>query len=360
MKYLKIILLALLAIVGVSAFFLPSFDNLALAIIMFILGLVMVIKGGDVFVDGASTLAKALNIPTFIIGATIVSIATTLPETLVSCFAVAEGKVDMSVGNAIGSVTANTALIMAIAMLAMNIKAERKQFGFHILALIASTAALLVFSLSGKLSVAGCIVLAVIFVVFMVYSVGSGRKQSRIMKCASENNCCEGKEEADGNAEKGNIFLNIFLFIVGAAGMAGGSRFMVNYGSFIAGSLGVPEGVIGLTIVAVGTSLPELVTTITAIIKKESNLSIGNVIGANIIDVTMILPLCSAISGQLLPISTNSLYIDFPVCILATLIATVPLLIRQKAHKAQGAVLLTIYVGYMVFLILNSLNIIVI
>ncbi len=355
MKAIKYILLVLLAVVGVSAFFLPMFEGMFLAIVMFALGLVMVIKGGDVFVDGATSIAKALNIPTFIIGATIVSLATTLPETLVSCFAVAEGKVDMSIGNAIGSVTANTALIMAVAMLAMNITAKRKEYAFQIVTLIVSTLALLVFSLTGKLTVVGCIVLACILVAFMTYNVVSGKKQAKELKELAHE---DDDETNDGPADKKLLLYNIFLFIVGAAGMAGGSRFMVNYGSVIASSFGVSEGIIGLTIVAIGTSLPELVTTITAIVKKESSLSIGNVVGANIIDVTLILPLCSLISGQLLPINPSSLYIDFPVCILVTLIATVPILIRQKASKIQGGLLLTVYLSYLTVLILNELKVI--
>lgn len=353
MKYLKYTLFFLMAAVGVVAFFLPTFESLPIAILIFILGLVMVIKGGDVFVDGATSIAKALNIPTFIIGATIVSLATTLPETLVSVFAVSES-VDMAIGNAIGSVTANTALIMAVAMLAMNITAERKHFAIQIVMLIVSTLVLLLFSLTGYLTVVGCVILILILIAFIVYNIVSGKKQSRALKSLAH----EGEEEGK-KADKKLILFNIFLFIVGAAGMAGGSRFMVNYGSFIAGYFGVSEGIIGLTIVAIGTSLPELVTTITAIVKKESGLSIGNVIGANIIDITMILPLCSLISGQLLPISLNSLYIDFPICILVTLIATVPLLIRQKASKIQGGALLTVYLGYMAVLILHELQIIV-
>lgn len=354
MKYIKYGLFILMAAVGIAAFFLPTVESFIPAILIFILGLVMVIKGGDVFVDGAASIAKLLNIPTFIIGATIVSLATTLPETLVSCFAVAEGTVDMSIGNAIGSVTANTALIMAVAMLAMNITAERKNYAVQIAMLIFATLVLFLFSLSGQLTVIGCVILVLTLIAFIAYSIVSGKKRSKEFKSLAQ----EGEEEASGKADKKLIFFNIFLFIIGAAGMAGGSRFMVNYGSFIAGYMGVSDGIIGLTIVAIGTSLPELVTTISAIIKKESGLSIGNVIGANIIDITLILPLCTLISGGLLTVSPSSLYINFPVCILVTLIATLPLLIRQKASKLQGGVLLTVYVGYIAVLILNEIGII--
>ena len=352
---IKYVLLVLLAGVGVSAFFLPMFDGMFLAIVMFALGLVMVIKGGDVFVDGATSIAKALHIPTFIIGATIVSLATTLPETMVSCFAVKPDETQMAIGNAIGSVTANTAIIMAIAMLAMNITAKRKDYAFQIITLIVSTIVLLLFSLSGKLTIVGCIVLALILATFMTYNVVSGNKQAKELKELAK---ADGEKAEEEKVDKKFFLYNIFLFIVGAAGMAGGSRFMVNYGSAIATSMGVSEGIIGFTIVAIGTSLPELVTTITAIIKKESSLSIGNIVGANIIDITLILPLCSLVSGQLLTINATNIYLDFPVCILVTLIATLPILIRQKASKLQGGILITIYLAYLTVLILNELNVI--
>lgn len=312
--------------------------ELLIPCLLFAFGILLIVKGGDTFVDAASWIAKAMNIPTFIIGATIVSLATTMPEMIVSVIAAAEGKTDMAVGNAVGSVTANTALIMATAMLAMHIVCRRKEYWKQILLLIGAASLLLVSCLSGSLDQRGSIVLAVIFVLFMVQNVLSA-KQSSMGQARQE------------NVDKSQLAKNILLFLVGAAAIVVGSRLMVSNGSIIAAWFGVPERVIAVTLIAVGTSLPELVTTITAIIKKESALSVGNIIGANIIDLSLILPLCSLASGKALPVAAQSIALDLPVCLLATLIATVPLLIAQKARAWQGVVLLGLYAGYLVLVI---------
>lgn len=346
---MKYVILGLLFALGVAAWTLPMFSVLPVAIILFIVGLLMIIKGGDVFVDGASNIAKSLKIPSFIIGATIVSLATTLPELLVSVLACAEGTVDMSVGNAVGSVTANTAMILAISMVSIPIICKRETNLVPMLMLIAATVTLCVGCLSGSLSVVASVILAVILVSFMTFNVVTGKKQSR-----------ELKVEDDAPVDKKDLFKNILLFIVGAFALAGGSHFMVDYGKFIASYLGVSDLIISLTIIAIGTSLPELVTAITSIVKKEANLSVGNIVGANIIDITLILPLCSLIAGKQLPINMRSVYIDIPACLAVTLVAIVPLLIRQKTSRAHGITLLTLYAAYVAIVILCEVGVIVI
>ena len=140
-------------------------------------------------------------------------------------------------------------------------------------------------------------------------------------------------------------------FLLGAAAIVGGSQLLVNAGSDLALWLGVPERVIAVTLVAVGTSLPELVTTLTAIAKKQDSLSVGNVIGANIIDLTLILPLCALISGGTLPVSAQSLAVDFPACMVTLLVGLVPLLLRQKGARLQGIAMLALYAGYLTLVI---------
>ena len=345
---MKTVILILLLAFGVLAWALPTYEILAVAIILFIVGLAMIIKGGDVFVDGAVNIAKALKIPTFIIGATIVSLATTLPEMLVSVFAAAEGAVDMSVGNAVGSVTANTAMILAISMVASTIICDRKNNLLPILLLILATATVTIGCLGGSLNVIASIALAVIFVVFMVNNALMAKRQGK-----------ELKSEDDQPVDKKHLLKNVLFFVIGTFALAGGSRFLVNYGSYIAGYFGVSELIISVTIIAIGTSLPELVTTITALVKKETNLSVGNIIGANVIDITLILPICSLISGQQLPINTRSVFIDLPVCFVISLVAFLPLLFRQKSSKFQGIAMLTAYVAYIVVLVLCEVGVIV-
>lgn len=306
-------------------------------LLLFVVGLVLIVKGGDLFVDAAGWIAEVSGIPKFIVGATIVSLATTMPEMIVSIMAAAEGKVDMAVGNAVGSVTANTALIFAVAMLFMSIKLTRRQYLTKSLLLLASSTVVLLASLTGQFQFWGTIVLFLLFFVFIFENV----KQAKLEMQDSKKPEYSGKE----------LVKNIVMFVLGAAGIVIGSRLLVNSGSAIAAYLGVPESIIAVTLVAVGTSLPELVTTITSIIKKQSSLSAGNIIGANIIDLCLILPLCDLVSAEKLPISHQSIVLDMPACLLVVVMCIVPLLLRQKSSKVQGAALLAVYIGYLVVLI---------
>ena len=306
-------------------------------LLLFVIGLVLIVKGGDLFVDAASWIAEVSGIPKFIVGATIVSLATTLPEMIVSVMAAVEGKVDMAVGNAVGSVTANTALIFAIAVLFMTVELTRRQYLTKSVILIASSAVVLLASLTGQFQFWGTIVLFLLFFAFIFENV----KQAKLEMHDAEKPEFSGKELAK----------NIAMFVFGAAGIVVGSRLLVDSGSAIAVYLGVPESIIAVTLVAVGTSLPELVTTITSIIKKQSSLSAGNIIGANIIDLCLILPLCDLVSAEKLPISHQSIVLDMPACLLVVVTCVLPMLLRQKSSKVQGAVLLVLYMGYLIVLI---------
>jgi cation:H+ antiporter len=310
-------------------------------ILIFLIGLVLIVKGGDAFVDAASWIAEVSGIPQFIIGATIVSLATTLPEMLVSCFAASAGSVDMAVGNAVGSVTANTGLILAIALMCMPGPAARSAYLVKSLLLIGTVSTLLIFSRGGRLSPVGSILLVALFVVFLIENVHSA-KTGRAAASDVEKPATDKK----------TIARNVLMFVLGAAGIVAGAQLLVNSAKEIATRLNVPEIVIAVTIVAVGTSLPELVTTITAIAKKQASLSAGNVIGANIIDTALILPICSAISGQALPINAQSLSLDIPVCLAVVLIALVPTLITQKFRRWQGVAMLAVYLGYLALVVL--------
>ena len=169
------------------------------------------------------------------------------------------------------------------------------------------------------------------------------------------------KSAADDTVDTHNkqeIPVKVILFLLGTASIVFGAEFLVSSAKTIASGIGISETIIGFTVIALGTSLPELVTTLTAIRKKESSLSVGNVIGANIIDTTLILPLCAVINGQALPVERINLIFDFPVCITACAVAVIPTVIQGKFKKWQGYVLLTIYALYMLFLILNEFGIV--
>jgi cation:H+ antiporter len=218
-------------------------------------------------------------------------------------------------------------------MIFMVVTISRRDYLRPCLLLIAASALLWIGSVTGSLKIWASLLLAVIFVVFMSQNVRQARTHM---------------ESADREpVEKGQTGKNILLFLVGAAGIVLGSECLVNGGSAIAAALGVPERVIAVTMVAIGTSLPELVTTLTSIRKKESSLSVGNIIGANIIDLTLILPICSLVSGKELPVAAASIRYDLPACLLVTLVALVPMLWKEKASKAQGILLLVIYAVYL-------------
>lgn len=303
-------------------------------IALFAVGLVLIIKGGDFFVDAAGWMAKVSGIPQFIVGATIVSFATTLPELIVSCIGAARGTNALAIGNAVGSVTANTGLIMAISVVCIPMAVKRSQYLAKSLLLLAATAILYIASFGEGFSLWGSILLLIIFVVSMVESVMSGKKEA----VATEK----------PPVTKKDIPVNIAKFILGAAGIVFGAEFLVDSATEIAVISGISQAVISATIVAIGTSLPELVTTITAVVKKQTSLSVGNIIGANLIDITVILPICSFISAGGLVSCAQNLYLDIPVCLGLLFIALLPMLIRGKFFKAQGVVLLVLYIAYIV------------
>lgn len=307
-------------------------------VLLFAAGLVCIIKGGDLFVDAAGWIAEASGIPKFIIGATIVSFATTLPEMLVSVFAALEGNADIAVGNAVGSVTANTGLIMCLSLVCMTCLMERRQFGVKACLLLAAILSLFGFTRDGRLSVAEGLLVLVIFAGFLAESLISARReQGTERKAEGERPAVSGKTVAG----------NIVKFVLGAAGIVLGAQLLIDNGSAIASLLGVPDAIIAATMIAIGTSLPELVTTLTAIRKKESSLSVGNIIGANIMDLTLILPLCSLILGKPLPVQSQGMLLDIPACLIICAAVLVPALWKGKFQRWMGFLAGGLYIVYL-------------
>ena len=307
-------------------------------VLLFAAGLVCIIKGGDLFVDAASWIAEASGIPKFIIGATIVSFATTLPEMLVSVFAALEGNADIAVGNAVGSVTANTGLSMCLSLVCMTCLMERRQFGVKACLLLAAILSLFGFTRDGRLSVAEGLLVLVIFAGFLAESLISARReQGTERKAEGERLAVSGKTVAG----------NIVKFVLGAAGIVLGAQLLIDNGSAIAALLGVPDAIVAATMIAVGTSLPELVTTLTAIRKKESSLSVGNIIGANIMDLTLILPLCSLILGKPLSVQSQGMLLDIPACLIICAAVLVPALWKGKFQRWMGFLAGGLYAAYL-------------
>lgn len=308
-----------------------------ITVALFALGLLLIIKGGDWFVDAAVWIANATGIPKFIIGATVVSLATTLPELTVSVTGVIDGELDMAVGNAIGSVTANIGLIMGISLVCLPAVIKRSQLWPKAVLMVAASALLWLTCSGGELTLTEGLLLLVIFALFIYDNIRS----------AKQNISSEERESVDKKA----LPKMLLLFVLGIAAIVVGSQLLIDYGCKIAVLLGVPSAIIGVTMVAIGTSLPELVTTITAIAKKESSMSIGNIIGANVIDLTLILPICSMVAGGGLKIAEQSYALDMPVCLGVGLLAILPPLITGKLHRWQGVLLILCYAAYVAVLV---------
>ena len=315
------------------------------AVLLFAVGLVLLIKGGDWFVDGATGIARRFNLPDIIVGATVVSIGTTLPEVMVSVTGAMQGQGAMAYGNAIRSIICNTSLIAAISVACnpgpVNVKTMKMPviFFFSSAALYCMAAYVL-----GEFPQWLGFVLLAIFVVYMLITVRQGLK-----------NPSEAHEEEEEGGKPKQLWQELLLLVGGAAVIAVGADLLVDNGTFIAQELGVPETVIALTFVALGTSLPELVTTITSLRKGHASLGIGNVIGANIFNLVLVSGASVALApfkvpvGKLLMGQNASLVLDIPVMLGVMLLLTVPALTTKKLHRWQGIALLCIYAAFCLF-----------
>lgn len=305
----------------------------------FVIGLVVIIKGGDYFVDAATWGAEASGIPKFIVGATIVSLATTLPEIIVSSMAAYNGSIDMAIGNSMGSIIANTGMVLAISIIFMPVVFDRSKLIIKAGLFLVVLAALGLLSMSGQLTLGKSLVLFALFGLFIYENIKDARDLDK-----------DSLEREAVPKDKKTVIVNISKFVLGTLGIVIGSKLLVNNGSELAIMVGIPESVVGLTAVAIGTSLPELVTTINAIIRKEFSLSAGNIIGANIINATLILPICAMITNGAIPVSTRTLALDLPVAFIVAAIALIPALIKGKFQRWQGFTVLGIYIAYVVCL----------
>ena len=372
-------------------------------ILLFAVGLLMLIKGGDWFVDSASGIARRFHLPELLIGATVVSIGTTLPEVMVSAQGAMAGSGGMAYGNAIGSIICNTSLIAALTISIKPGKADRKALILPVsFFFCAAVFYVLVAYLMGEFTRWVGFALLGGFVVYMLCTLLSMKKgSSNEIDALAEGESHEEAEEfsfsfksllieavvafgggafmvykggviryigiammvifvvyaliAMMRAKSGKsiaVLREILFLAVGAAVIAGGANLLVDSGTYIATKLGVPDTVIALTFVALGTSLPELVTAITSLAKGHGALSLGNIVGANLFNLVLVSGVSTAISPFAVPSESTiggmaaSLVLDIPVMLGVMLLMTVPALIRGKLYRAQGILLLGIYAAF--------------
>ena len=313
-----------------------------LSILLFLVGLLCLIKGGDWFVEGASALARRFHLPELLIGATVVSIGTTLPEVMVSTMSAVSGHGEIAYGNAIGSVICNAALIAAITIAVRPGPVDPKTLRTPVAFFFAAAAIYCVAAYGfGKFTRPMGLVMLALFVAYMAANVAQ-------MKRAPAP--AEGPAEA-AEAEM-TMAKTLVLLVAGAVLIAVGADLLVDNGTRIAQALGVPESVIALTFVALGTSLPELVTAITSLVKGCSDLSLGNIVGANVFNLVLVSGVSVTIAPFTVPQSStlfgvnSSLVLDLPVMLAVMVIMCLPALLRGKLSRAQGVGLLCIYAAF--------------
>ena len=316
-------------------------------VLLFVVGLALLIKGGDWFVDGATGIAHRFRIPELLIGATVVSIGTTLPEVMVSATSALGGHGEMAYGNAIGSIICNTALIAAITVAVRPSKVEAAglrlpvAFFFGAAAVYAGVA-----YFTGEFSRLVGLALLGIFAAYMVSSVLRVRKLPQPEPAEAD---------ADPKRQYASPARDVIYLILGAALIAVGADLLVDNGTLIAQALGVPESVIALTFVALGTSLPELVTAITSLVKGHGALSLGNIIGANLFNLVLVSGISVVLSPFAVPASKTiaglnaSLVLDMPLMFFVMAFLTLPALKRGRLERWQGVTLLCVYGAFCLF-----------
>lgn len=323
--------------------------------IFLIVGFFLLIKGADIFVSGASNISKKLGIPSVIVGLTIVSLGTSAPELAVSAISSLEGSNEIAVGNVLGSNLFNTLMVLGVTtiIMALTIKKSEVKRDFSINILVTILLLLLTFTtllggkdnyisrLDGIVLLIGCIS----YITYLILSVKKG-------KVSSEN---VQEELALESTNEISIFKSIFKLVIGVAGIVIGGQIVVDSATSIATSLGMSEKLVGLTIVAIGTSLPELVTSVVAAIKGEEDIALGNILGSNIFNILLIIGLSSAIS----PIAvSNNLLFDFIFLIIVTLIIGIMIFFNKKEEKnfgkKEGIILVAFYVFYMAYIIIRN------
>ncbi len=308
-------------------------SHMVACVILFVIGLALIMFGGDRFVDASILISKKLGIPQIIVGATIVSLGTTLPEILTSTTAAFAGKGDMAIGNAFGSIVCNTALIAAITQMCKPSKGvERSSISWRSILyfsvyVVVSTVGMVTETVPRWLGV--CLLLGFCVYAFLSIKLTGGESS-------------EEEEEVEGS-----VPMAVITLVVCAALLFLGSKFLVNNGTVIAKKVGVSEAVIGVTIVALGTSLPELVTAITSLVKGYADVSLGNIIGANTLNLLLVVGIPATIRGISIK-DINSFYLTAPTGLLVMLVLILPFWFKKRGYRIQGGALIAIYAIYTV------------
>ena len=315
-----------------------------MSFILLIIGFFFLIKGADLFVEGAASIAKKFNVPSMVIGLTIVAMGTSAPEAAVSITSSLAGQNDMSVANVIGSNFFNILVVLGVSSIIATLPVEKNTIKKDTPFLLLVSGLLLLFGLDLRISRIEGIILLAFFTYFLVNTVKTAK-----------NSASNSKEEAAITAEAEEVVefslpKTILLSLIGIVGIVLGGDMVVDSATKIATSFGMSANLVGLTIVAVGTSLPEFVTSVVAIKKGETEIAIGNVIGSNIFNILLVLGLATTIKP--IVISMFALF-DIVFMVIITLILYFFMKKNNKLVKSQGFILLALYIAYMAYTIMR-------
>lgn len=306
-------------------------------ILKLVISLVLITKGADWFTEAAVRIAKATRVPQVVIGATIVSLATTIPELTVSTYSAITMRVDYAVGNAIGSTICNIGLILGSCMVIRPMLIDRSFLIMRQgLIMIGTGVFVTILGIDGKLSKPDAVLLLLALAGYVYYSILVAKRERKLS--LSENIGKDVKSEVNTKRE-------VFLFLIGAGCVVFGSRWLVNNAELIARKLGVPDLIIGVTLVAIGTSLPEYVTALTATIKGYQEISVGNIMGANALDIIWVLGGSSLLNT--LTIKNQTRILDFPAMLLLMIALTFFARTRNRLSRLEGVIFLLIYIAYL-------------
>lgn len=320
-------------------------------LILLILGLVLLVAGAEVLVRGASKLAAVAGISPLVIGLTIVAYGTSAPEMVVSTITAISGQADIAVGNVVGSNIFNVLLILGISALVAPLIVAQQLIRLDVPIMIGVSVLTLVFGLDGQISRVDGIILFILGVLYTIFLIYQSRKESNPEVRAEYDQY--GQEVSRSPSQ---LLLNIGYIVLGLVLLVVGSRWLVDGAVTIARSFGVSELVIGLTIVAAGTSLPELATSVVASIKGERDIAVGNVVGSNIFNILAVLGLAGIVAPSGLVVSQAAVTFDIPVMI-AVAVACLPVFASGNLiARWEGVVFVGYYIAYTIYLILASTN----
>lgn len=319
--------------------------EMILQIALLILGFVCLVKGSDWFVDGSAGIATKFGIPQLIIGLTIVAMGTSAPEAAVSITAAANGNADITIGNIVGSNILNVLIILGLSAVVFPLKVEKSTLKIDIPVTIFATVLILVLGLDGNITRLDGIILLIIFISYMVFLLLSAKKAKNVSR---ELLLDESGENQESEKQK-PLWLLIILSIVGLALVILGSRLVVKSATYIAKYFGWSERLIGLTIVALGTSLPELFTSVMAAVKKNSDIAVGNIIGSNLFNILFVVGLSSLI----IPVPfARAFRIDTLMALISVVLLLLFCLPKKRLSRVSGVIFLIAYATYFIFCLL--------